>query len=73
MKKTLVFLSCLMYTGCITAEKDDRICIDYGSYTIVVEECKPLYGAMICMDVEKTRLYCKLYDEVNDEVLLNES
>jgi hypothetical protein len=72
MKKILVFLTLMLYTGCsVNEEKDNRICIDYGTFTWVKEKCTPLYGQLICMDQEVTETYCKLYDEVSDEVLLN--
>jgi hypothetical protein len=71
-KITIALLSGLLYTGCSTVE-DDRICIDFGSYTLVKEKCVPMYGALICMDQEVTETYCKLYLEDEDEVLLNKS
>lgn len=63
MKKLLVLLNVLAITACTTTAKDDRICIDFGSYTFVREKCTPLYGQLICMDVEQTEVYCKLYEE----------
>ena len=62
-----------MYTGCITAEKDDRICIEFGTYTYMKNKCIPLYGAMVCADQEVTETYCKLYAEDDYAILLNES
>lgn len=74
MKKTLAILLSLCYTGCsVNEEKDDRTCIDWGSYTTVQERCIPLYGQLICSSEEVTKMYCKLYDEGEDEILLNKS
>jgi len=74
-KITIALFFVLMYTGCsVNEDKDDRICLDYGSYTLIQEKCVPLYGTLICADEERTYLYCKLYDEESeDEVLLNKS
>ena len=67
-KITIALLSGLLYTGCSTVE-DDRICMDYGSFTWVKEKCTPMYGTLICMDQEVTETYCKLYAEnVNEQV-----
>jgi len=67
-KITIAFLTGLLYTGCVVnEEKDNRICIDYGSFTWVKEKCTPLYGALICMDQEVTETFCKLYAENEDE------
>ena len=63
MKKLLVLLSVLAVTGCTTIEEDDRICVDFGSYTFVREKCTPFYGTLICMDQEVTQVYCKRYEE----------
>lgn len=61
MKKFWIMLALL--PACVTAEKDDRICIDFGSYTFVREKCTPFYGTLICMDQEVTEVYCKRYEE----------
>lgn len=64
MKKYLIVLPAVLFTGCNTnEEKDDRICLDYGSFTFMREKCTPFYGTLICMDQEVTEVYCKLYDE----------
>jgi len=63
MKKLLVLLNVLAVSACTTVEEDSRICIDFGSYTVVREKCTPMYGALICADVEETKVYCKLYEE----------
>ena len=67
-KITIALLFGLLYTGCSTVE-DDRICIDFGSYTLVKEKCVPMYGALFCMDQEVTETYCKLYaGDENEQV-----
>jgi len=72
-KITIAFLASLLYTGCsVNEEKDDRICIDFGSYTLVKERCIPMYGAVICMEEEVTETYCKLYAEDDYAILLNQ-
>jgi len=68
---TIAFFFSLMYTGCSTVE-DDRICIDYGSFTTVEEKCIPLYGAIICSEREVTKTYCKLYAEDDYAILFNQ-
>jgi len=72
-KITIAFFFSLMYTGCSMVE-DDRMCIDFGSRTIVKNQCIPVYGNLICADEEVTETYCKLYAEDDDyAILLNES
>ena len=63
MKKLLPLL---LLTGCVT-EPDTRICVDYGSYTIVKERCIPMYGALICANEEVTEVFCKRYFEEETE------
>ena len=48
--------------GCV-GEPEQRMCADYGSYTIIKERCIPLYGTLVCADEEVTEVYCKLYFE----------
>ena len=62
MKKLFLVLLCFL-PACVTADKDDRICLDYASAPEVVEECTPLYGNIICVTKEKTRYWCVLYEE----------
>lgn len=72
-KITIAFLTCLMYIGCVVnEEKDDRICIEFGTYTFTKNKCIPLYGALICADQEVTETYCKLYAEDDYAILLNQ-
>ena len=71
-KITIALLSGLLYTGCSTVE-DDRICLDWDSIVEIVEECTPLYGNIICVTKEKPRYWCVLYEESENEVLLNKS
>ena len=64
MKKTLVFLSCLMYTGCSTVDDENRgYCLDYRTAPVEEEKCTPLYGALICVTEVKTRYWCALWSE----------
>ena len=62
-KMVLTMIPLLALTACVTNEVDDRICIDYGSFTTVEEKCIPLYGAIICSERKVTKMYCKLYAE----------
>jgi hypothetical protein len=55
----------LLLVGCTTVE-DDRICLDWGHYPIVEERCTPLYGSIVCTVEERTRYWCKLYEEKTD-------
>ena len=71
-KITIALLSGLLYTGCSTVE-DDRICLDWDSVVEVVEDCTPLYGNIICVTKEKSRYWCVLYEESENEILLNKS
>ena len=50
--------------------EDDRMCIDFGSRTIVKNQCMPVYGNLICSDEEVTETYCKLYVEDEDYAIL---
>jgi len=71
-KITIALFFNLLYTGCSTVD-DDRICLDWDSSIEVVEDCTPLYGNIICVVKEKPRYWCVLYEESEDEVLLNKS
>ena len=61
---TLVLLmfmaaSCTTLEAQLTAvEEPEGVCLDYRSFRTVVEECTPLYGQLICIDKEKTRVVC---------------
>jgi len=69
MKRVRAVLSCLgslLFVGCIVA--DDKHCIDWDSIRLESQECTPLYGNIICVDVVKTEFVCKLYEveEINE-------
>jgi len=69
MKRVRVVLSCLgslLFVGCIVA--DDKHCLDWDSIRLESQECTPLYGNIICVDVVKTEFVCKLYEveEINE-------
>ena len=63
MKKLLPLL---LVAGCNTVT-DGRICLDWKSSMEIVEECTPLYGNIICVQKEKPRYRCVLYDESSIE------
>ena len=62
--KSFSFLISLTLLSCTTTEADNRICVDYKSFTHVVERCKPFYGTLICADVEETKTICTRYEEL---------
>ena len=64
MKKLLLTL--VLLTGC-TTPVDNRTCLDWKSSMEIVEECTPLYGNIICVQKEKPRYRCVLYDESSIE------
>lgn len=63
--KSFSFLISLTLLSCTTTEADNRICLDYKTYTQVVERCTPMYGALICADVEETKTICTRYEELS--------
>jgi len=71
-KITIAIFFGLLYTGCSTIEEDDRICIEFGTYTYMKNKCIPLYGTLICADQEVTETYCKLYAEDDYAILFNQ-
>lgn len=69
---TLVLL--MFMAGCsaleaqLTAvEEPEGVCLDYRSFRTVVEECTPLYGRLICIDKEKTRVVCTRRETIDSE------
>ena len=64
--KVRSILAVVLLGGCVTAQEDDRICLDWGYYPIVEERCIPLYGNVVCVTEERTRYWCKLYEENNE-------
>jgi len=63
---TLVLLM-FMASSCTTLEEPEGVCIDYKSFRTVVEECTPLYGRLICIDKEKTRVVCTRREAIDSE------
>ena len=64
--KVKIILTVLFLGGCVSAQEDDRICLDWGHYPIVEEKYTPLYGSLVCTTQERTRYWCKLYEEPNE-------
>lgn len=62
---TLVLL--MFMAGCSALEKLEGACLDYKSFRTVVEECTPLYGHLICIDKEKTRVVCTRREDNGSE------
>ena len=58
--KSFVALSLVLGLGaCSTNEtKEEFICLDYEIIPLIVEECTPLYGNIICIEKEKTKVMC---------------
>lgn len=63
---TLVLLM-FMAASCTTLEEPEGVCLDYKSFRTVVEECTPLYGQLICIDKEKTRVVCTRRETIDSE------
>ena len=63
---TLVLLM-FMAASCTTLEEPEAVCLDYKSFKTVVEECTPLYGQLICIDKEKTRVVCTRRETIDSE------
>lgn len=65
-----IFIALGLFVGlgsCINqGEKEEIICLEYKAISTVEEVCKPLYGSLICSDVESVRLICILEDELNE-------
>lgn len=57
--------------SCTSVEEDNRICLDWESREVVKEKCVPLYGALVCGEEQKIENRCTLWEEIEDEVLLN--
>ena len=58
--KSFAALSLVLGLGaCSTNEtKEEFICLDYEIIPLIVEECTPLYGNIICIEKEKTKVLC---------------
>lgn len=48
-------------------EKEETVCLEYKTISIVEEVCTPMYGNLICADVESVRLICILEDKLNEQ------
>ena len=64
--KVKIILAVLFLGGCVSTQEEDRICLEWGSFPIVEEKCQPLYGNVFCVTEERTRYWCKLYEEPNE-------
>ena len=68
MKRYIYFIMAVILLSCTAPEnQDDRICLDWDSSIEVVEECTPLYGNIICVQKEKPRYWCTLYEEIETD------
>lgn len=58
--KSFAALSLVLGLGaCSTNEtKEEFICLDYEVIPLIVEECTPLYGSIICIEKEETKVIC---------------
>ena len=68
--KLLLFLTLVLLmfmAGCTALEEPAGVYLDYRSFKTVVEECTPLYGQLICIDKEKTRVVCTWRDTTDSE------
>lgn len=59
----VIIVTLILLGGCTAVQEDDRICLDWDYTVEQVERCIPMYGNMICTTEEKTRHWCKLYEE----------
>ena len=54
--------------GCVSSqEKKEFICLEYKSFPVMEEKCKPFYGTLICMEQKTTRLICTRKEKLNGE------
>lgn len=59
----VILVTLILLGGCTAVQEDDRICLDWDYAVEQVERCIPMYGNLICSTEEKTRYWCKLYEE----------
>ena len=59
----VILVTLILLGGCTAVQEDDRICLDWDYSVEQVERCIPMYGNLICSTEEKTRYWCKLYEE----------
>lgn len=66
-----IFIAFSLFVGlgsCINqGEKEEIICLEYKAISTVEEVCRPIYGNLICADVESVRLICVLEDKLNEQ------
>ena len=67
--KMLTALSLVMGLGsCASSqEKEEFICLEYKSFPVMEERCKPFYGTLICMEQKTTRFICTRKEKLNGE------
>jgi hypothetical protein len=60
MKKVLVFVLIMLYTGCSVSERKKEDCVEWVSWSTVSEECVGGRGVapVICIPKEKVSLHC---------------
>ena len=60
MKKVLVFVLIMLYTGCSVSERKEEDCVEWVSWSTVSEECTGGRGVapVICVPKEKVSLHC---------------
>ena len=66
-----IFIALSLFVGlgsCINqGEKEEVICLEYKAISTIEEVCTPMYGNLICGDVESVRLICVLEDKLNEQ------
>ena len=67
LRLTTLVLLMFMAANCTTLEEPEGVCLDYKSFRTVVEECTPLYGYLICIEKEKTRVVCTKRETIDNE------
>ena len=67
--KIFTALSLFMGLGsCASSqEKEEFICLEYKSFPVMEEKCKPFYGTLICMEQKTVKLICTRKEKVNGE------
>ena len=54
--------------GCVSSQKKEEfICLKYKPIPIIEEKCKPLYGALICIEQKSARLICTRKEKLNGQ------
>ena len=60
MTSRLPVILCLL-TACSAPERKD--CIDWRTLTVRDEQCYAVYGKLICVEQDVTRLQCVLWED----------